>query len=123
MMVFTEIAARPNDRLTSRIARAEGTAGVVVYTNNCTFTRSARAVNSLTRGLFVIVFSLGMFGVSGCSTDNETEATKLSKGMGDPGKGAVAPVVDSEPPPKTQAEFFNRQADPKKAMGANYPKK
>jgi hypothetical protein len=80
-------------------------------------------VNLLTRAVVVVIFSLGLLGVAGCSTDNETEAQKLSKGMGDPGKGAVTPKVDNLPPPKTQEEFFKRQADPKKAMGKNYPTK
>jgi len=80
-------------------------------------------VNSLTRGLVVALFSLGLLGISGCSADNESEATKLSKEMGDPGKAnekatTALPVL---PPAKTQKEFFERQVDPMKQMGATYP--
>jgi hypothetical protein len=81
-------------------------------------------MTSLSRGLLVVVFSLGLLGVAGCSADNETEATKLSKGMGDPGKGAVTPKkpeedVQSNDPVKR----YEQQADPKKAMGKGYPVK
>jgi hypothetical protein len=78
-------------------------------------------VNLLLRGLIVVLFSVGLLGVSGCSTDNETEAQKLSKNMGDPGKAADTKQLENLPPPKTQLEYFQRQPDPGKQMGPNYP--
>jgi len=80
-------------------------------------------VNSLKRGLVVVLFSLGLLGVSGCSADNETEAAKLSKDMGDPGKPSekATAALPTLPPPKSQKEFFERQVDPAKQMGPNYP--
>jgi hypothetical protein len=121
MTILTEIAARPAGRLMSRIMVAEGATGVVAFPI-CTFSRRAAAVNLLTRGLLVVVFSLGLFGVSGCSTDNETEAQKLSKGMGDPGKGTTTPKTPEEQPQSNDpVTRFKNRADPKKAMGPNYP--
>jgi hypothetical protein len=79
-------------------------------------------VNSLKRGLIVVFFSLGLLGVAGCSADNETEANKLAKDMGDPGKASEAKsALPSLPPAKTQKEYFERQVDPGKQMGGNYP--
>ena len=80
-------------------------------------------MNSLTRGLVVILFSLGLLGVSGCSADNETEAQKLSKGMGDPGKGAVTTGKPDEdqPPPKTRQGTSSGKPIPERQMGSNYP--
>jgi hypothetical protein len=78
-------------------------------------------VNSLLRGLIVTIFSVGLLVVSGCSADNETEAQKLSKTAGDPGKAADTKQVETLPPPKTQLEYFQRQPDPGKQMGPNYP--
>lgn len=80
-------------------------------------------MNSLTRGLVAALFSLCLLGISGCSADNESDATKLSKDMGDPGKPneKATAALPTLPPPKTQKEFFDRQVDPAKQMGPNYP--
>jgi len=62
------------------------------------------------RGLTVPLLCVGMLGVLGCGTDNQTEADKLAKSIGDPGKpdpkGMPAAI---EPPPKSQAEAYERQ--------------
>jgi hypothetical protein len=73
--------------------------------------------------LVVALFSMGLLGISGCSADNETEATKLSKDMGDPGKAneKATAALPTLPPAKTQKEFFDRQVDSGKQMGPNYP--
>jgi len=81
-------------------------------------------VNWLKRGMVAGLLSLGLLGVSGCSTDNETEATKLSKNMGDPGKRSETEKKVEQtnlPPPKSQKEYYDRRSDPKKQMGTNYP--
>ncbi len=78
-------------------------------------------MNSLRRGMVVVLFSLGLLGVSGCSTDNETEASKLSKNVGDPGKPSEKVAPSNLPPPRTQKEYFDRSVDPGKQMGPNYP--
>jgi hypothetical protein len=78
-------------------------------------------VNSLLRGLIVVFFSVGLLGVSGCSTDNETEAQKLAKTAGDPGKAADTKQMETLPPPKTQLEAMQRLPDPGAQMGPNYP--
>ena len=81
-------------------------------------------MNSLKRGMVVVLFSLGLFGMSGCAEDNETEATKLAKGLGDPGKRneAEKKVEPANlPPPRSQKEYYNRRSDPGKQMGKNYP--
>jgi len=80
-------------------------------------------VKTFTRGLFAALVTLTMIGMTGCA-DNEGEATKLSKGIGDP--GAVNPKAipsDMPPPPQTQAEF-KKQADDvqsKLYKGSGYP--
>jgi len=81
-------------------------------------------VNSIMRGLVVGVVSLSLLGISGCSTDNETEAEKLSKNMGDPGKRSeTEKKVESAnlPLPRSQKEAYERRVDPGKQMGPNYP--
>jgi hypothetical protein len=73
-------------------------------------------VNSFTRGLGLVVFALAMLGITGCGADNETEADKLSKGMGDPGQG-TATVDPSKTQtvvggyPKSEKELFDRQGN------------
>lgn len=81
-------------------------------------------MNSLKRGMVVVLFSLGLLGVSGCSADNENEASKLAKNMGDPGKRneAEKKVEPANlPPPKSQKEYYDRRSDPGKQMGRDYP--
>jgi hypothetical protein len=58
--------------------------------------RRALSVNSFTRGLALGLIALAMLGITGCSTDNETEAVKISKGMGDPGEGTTK--IDTSAP-------------------------
>jgi hypothetical protein len=58
--------------------------------------RRALSVNSFTRGLALGLVALAMLGITGCSTDNETEAVKISKGMGDPGEGTTK--IDTSAP-------------------------
>ncbi len=61
-------------------------------------------MNSFTRGLSVAVFSLGLLGVTGCGTDNDTEAEKLSKSIGDPGAANPKAKATNQPIPKTREE-------------------
>jgi hypothetical protein len=81
-------------------------------------------VNSLTRALVVVLVSLGSFGVSGCAEDNETEAQKLAKNVGDPGAPAPPKIKAPEsnlPPPTTSEEAGERfGGDPRKRMPADY---
>ncbi|MGO9468339.1 MAG: hypothetical protein ACLQIB_13830 [Isosphaeraceae bacterium] len=61
------------------------------------------------RGLSASLLCVGMLGVLGCGPDNETEANR-GTAIGDPGKpdpkGMPATI---EPPPKSQAEAYERQ--------------
>ena len=82
-------------------------------------------MNSFTRGLGLGILALAMFGITGCSADNETEVDKLSKGMGDPGQGTttVDPSKTQTVPggyPKSQKEFQDRQGTVEMQPG-NYP--
>ena len=79
---------------------------------------------SFTRALVVVVFSLGLLGLSGCAEDNETEAQKLAKTAGNPGPPAPSKVKTSEadlPPARTSEEAGARVGDPRKNMPADYP--
>jgi len=62
------------------------------------------------RGVIASLLCAGILGVLGCGPDNETEGDRLKKTIGDPGKpdpkGVPATV---EPPPKNQAEAYERQ--------------
>ena len=77
-----------------------------------------------TRALVVVVFSLGLLGVSGCAEDNETEVQKLAKTAGDPGPPAppkVKAAPSDLPPPRTSEEAAERAGgDPRKRMPADY---
>jgi len=65
---------------------------------------------------------LGLLGVSGCSTDNETEAAKLAKDMGDPGKRLDTPKEPTNlPPATTQKEAFEQRGSAGKSMSPDYP--
>jgi len=62
------------------------------------------------RGLIAPLLCVGMLGVLGCGPDNETEANRLAKTIGDPGKPDPKGVPTAiEPPPKSQAEQYERQ--------------
>jgi hypothetical protein len=83
-------------------------------------------VKTFTHGLCLasIILILGMIGVAGCSADNETEADKLAKGAGDPGKANTKGAGEAQAPPATQAEFKARQDENAKKLyskGSNYP--
>jgi len=83
-------------------------------------------VNSFIRGLAIALLGLGILAAPGCSTDNETETEKLSKGMGDPGAKAStekkpAAAVDNNP--DARSARLKNVSDQKKAMqGPAYPK-
>jgi hypothetical protein len=65
-----------------------------------------------------------MIGVAGCTADNETEADKLAKAIGDPGKANTKGVGEALPPPATQADFKARQDENAKKLygkGSSYP--
>ncbi len=84
-------------------------------------------MKTFTHGLCLlsVVLILGLMGVAGCGADNETEADKLAKGLGDP--GAVNPKAvgaERSAPPTSQAEFKERadaQAKKNFGPGSGYP--
>jgi hypothetical protein len=83
-------------------------------------------VNSFTRGLSVALFSVGlMLSAAGCGVDNETEAEKLAKGMGDPGPVSAKDKDAPKPsgPPATQAEAGKRalESQTQGKKGSSYP--
>jgi len=64
-----------------------------------------------------------MFGMAGCA-DNEAEATKLSKNLGDPGAPNIKSPAAELPPASSQKEFFERSQETQKKLyqkGAGYP--
>jgi hypothetical protein len=72
-------------------------------------------VNSLTRGLAVVLFGLGLLGATGCSEDNESEVQKLAKTAGDPGapKPSEIKAGGAElPPPTSSDDAFKRSSNP-----------
>ena len=76
------------------------------------------------RGLIAPVFCVGMLGVLGCETDNQTEADRLAKTIGDPGKPDAKGVPTTvAPPPKSQKEQYERQKQQQDEMfkKGNYP--
>lgn len=81
-------------------------------------------MKTFTRGLFAALVTLTMIGMTGCA-DNEGEATKLSKGIGDPGPvNPKAIPTETQPAPQTQADF-KKQADEAQSKlyqkGSGYP--
>jgi hypothetical protein len=83
-------------------------------------------VKTFTHGLCLasIILILGMIGVAGCTADNETEADKLAKAIGDPGKANTKGAGEAQAPPATQAEFKARQDETEKTLygkGSSYP--
>jgi len=68
-------------------------------------------VKCFMRGLGASLLCMFLLGVLGCGPDNETEAQRLTKSIGDPGapdpKGV--PAVKDAAPPTDQAEFYKRQ--------------
>jgi len=62
------------------------------------------------RGLSAPLLCVGLLGVLGCGPDNDTEADRLAKSIGDPGKPDPKGLpTTSQPPAKTQEEFFKQQ--------------
>jgi hypothetical protein len=69
------------------------------------------------RGLSVPLLCVGLLGVLGCGPDNETEANRLAKSIGDPGKPDAKGVPTKlQPAPTTQEEFFKRQQQQQNEM-------
>jgi hypothetical protein len=83
-------------------------------------------VKSFMRGLTVLILCLGTLGVLGCGPDNDTEADRLAKTAGDPGKADPKGIPQTqEAPPKTQEEFAKRQRERTDDMfkKGGYPKR
>jgi len=80
-------------------------------------------VNSLTRGLVIILLSTSLLGVSGCSQDNETEAQKLAKTAGDPGPAAAPKTPVSTAPTATTSDGAFQQNSTQNSMPSDYPGK
>jgi len=78
--------------------------------NPIVFDRRVIPVKWFMRGLSAPLLCVGMLGMLGCGTDNDTEADRLAKTIGDPGapdpKGKPA---TTEAPPTSQEEFYKRQ--------------
>ena len=82
-------------------------------------------MNSFTRGLGMGILALVVLSITGCSADNEAEAEKLSKGMGDPGPGAKVDAPTNEIPrsstyPKSEKDFKAQQGNVDMSR-KNYP--
>jgi hypothetical protein len=67
-------------------------------------------VKWLMRGLTVLLFFVGTVGIVGCQPENETEAQRLAKGAGDPGKPDAKGVPTTTVAPPTSQEEFGRRA-------------
>jgi hypothetical protein len=82
-------------------------------------------VKLFTRGLALVILSLGMFVLVGCGTDNETEAEKLAKTIGDPGPPVLKGAPEAPAPPTTEADRAKQIVDTQKAMrkGGGGPKR
>ncbi len=82
-------------------------------------------MNLLTRGLAIGFLGLGLLSVSGCSEDNEAEASKLGEAAGDPGAPAAPktkPAAGADlPPPSSSDEAFKRNSNPSTVMPSDYP--
>jgi hypothetical protein len=80
-------------------------------------------VKAFTRGLCLAFVTLG---VTGCGADNETEAEKLSKTMGDPGAPnpkAISTDITQGPPPTMQDVKRQAEENQKKtySKASGYP--
>jgi hypothetical protein len=88
--------------------------------------RRAKLVKAFTRGLCWALVSLSLIGMTGCGSDNESEAEKLSKEMGDPGaanpKGLPADIKEG-PPGSMEDVKRNAEENAKKlyGKGSAYP--
>ncbi len=81
-------------------------------------------MNLPTRGLVAALFCLALVGLPACSEDNEAEATKLSKNMGDPGPGkpeAKKADTSNLPAASTPKELYEQRQKANGGMPANYP--
>jgi phage tail tape-measure protein len=88
------------------------------------YNRRAIEVNSFTRGLAIVLVSLGLLGVSGCAEDNETEAQKLAKTAGDPGRPSEPKVKAPQsdlPPPRSSDEAQQQRGNARKNLPSDYP--
>ncbi len=62
------------------------------------------------RGLSASLLCVGMLGVLGCGPDNESEADRLAKTIGDPGKPDPKGVpTTTQPPANTPEEMYKQQ--------------
>jgi hypothetical protein len=78
------------------------------------------------RGLSAPLVCVSMLGVLGCEADNQTEADRLAKTIGDPGKPDPKgiPAAVDRPPAQTQEEVYKRQQERQKEMfKTGYPGK
>ena len=73
-------------------------------------------MNSFKRGLGLAMVVAGLLCVTGCSTDNESEAAR-AKPLGDAGIKPEAGTKNA--PPQNQEEWMKRKGDPYAAKG--YP--
>jgi hypothetical protein len=61
-------------------------------------------VKSFTCGLGALVIAAGLAGVSGCGTDNESDANKASPDL--PKPGAPAKAVETPPTPTSMEDYI-----------------
>jgi hypothetical protein len=79
-------------------------------------------VNLLTRRLAVVLFTLGLFGASGCAEDNESEALKVAKTAGgSPGVASEPKVPVPNVPAPTSSDGAFQQNSTQKSMPSGYP--
>jgi hypothetical protein len=78
-------------------------------------------VNVFMRGLGRGLLALAILGITGCGADNETEAEKLSKGMGDPGPGTAKVDPSQQAVPAVTGPTGYPTSPPKNDMGKSYP--
>jgi len=83
-------------------------------------------VKAFTRGLCLGLVTLGMMSMTGCGADNENEAEKLAKGMGDPGAAnpKSLPGEITQGPPPTMLDVKRQAEENQKKLygkGSTYP--
>jgi len=80
-------------------------------------------VKFFTRGLVLLVLSLGVVVVAGCGTNNEDEGKKLAKTAGDPGPPNPAGIPTTKQTAPATQEDRGKQLDAQKAAAAaqGYP--